>query len=250
MNLTKMITFVIIGATLGYGFSFIGKANVEESVKTDETITLEATLTSTPVELKTLTVLNDPAVIIQKDSPLKHQQTNKIVKDDNTLNQDHLELVKENLDLVGLNQRLKDKYKKLKNKALFLEMQLNEYDGSKATDEEMEALVPEPFKQYLSSFRGETRNNILDFHNKESDVDWGYDTKNHISDFILTHYEGTGVELISVICKQPYCEILVIEIHNDAWNKIIKDMTQQPWWTFSSTTSSSNNDSIYIFLSM
>ena len=52
------------------------------------------------------------------------------------------------------------------------------------------------------------------------------------------------------ICKQPYCEILVIEKEEDAWKNIMKEIRQQPWWKFSSTTSSSNNMSTYIFLSM
>jgi hypothetical protein len=241
-----MIGFVIIGALLGYSFSFIEKENIEENIKTDEVVTSITPLQNTPSESITPRGMKVQAAIVENDSHLTHQQTKTIAK---ALNQDHIDLIKVNLDLVEQHQRLKDKYIKSKNKANLLELQLNEYDGSKATDEEMEALAPEPFKQYLSSFRGETRNNILDFHYKEDDVDWGYDTKNNISDFILTHYEGTNIGLISVTCKQPYCEILVIEKQKDAWNKIIKDMTQQPWWTFSSTTSSSNNESTYIFLS-
>jgi hypothetical protein len=243
MNLIKVIALVIVGAILGYSFSLIGKASNEEDLKQTIPIPLETYSPSKTLTIKETPDVNKHNFIAQKCQ--KSEQNHEITKsnDEGKLNQKYLSLRDE-------HQILKDKYKKSKNKVLFLEMQLNEYDGNKATDEEMEALAPEPFKQYLSSFRGETRNNILDFHNKEDDLDWGYDTKNNISDFILTHYESTNIELISIICKQPYCEILVIEIQKDALNKIIKDITQQPWWTFSSTTSSSNNDSTYMFLSM
>ena len=135
-----------------------------------------------------------------------------------------------------------------------LQHQLAEFDESDVTDEEMENLVPKPFKSFLSAFRGDTRNDIFDFHNQEDDLDWGYDQQNNISDYVQTHYEGTSVELISVICKQPRCEVLVTEKQEDAWNKIMKDMTQQAWWKFSSFTSSTRSNaenelSIYAFLS-
>jgi len=172
----------------------------------------------------------------------------------------------DNIDISLLNEEdqkralmdnyfaLQKKYLKSQRKITSLQHQLGELDGSKATDDEMEALVPEPFKSFLSSFRGETRNDIFDFHNKEDDLDWGYDKKNNISDYIQTHYEGTNVELVSVICKQPRCEVLVTEKQEDAWSNIMKDMTQQSWWQFSSFTKSTrsnaeNEMSIYAFLS-
>jgi hypothetical protein len=249
MNLVKAVVLVVVGAILGFSFSLIGKVKNEETIETNKVITPEAYLPNTTSASRIPPVINMQKAVVKNDLVLIHNQTKNRVKEDKMINQDHFDLTNRNSDLIEKNIILNNKYYKLKRKTNLLEQQLNELDGSKATNDEMEAFAPEPFKSYLSSFRGKTRNDIFDFHNKEDDLDWGYDIKNSISDFVLTHYDGTGIELISVICKQPYCEILVIEKEEDAWKNIMKDMTLQSWWKFSSTTSSSNNLSIYIFLS-
>jgi hypothetical protein len=246
MNSVKVIGILAIGAILGYSFSFIGKASNEDSFIHDEVITAKETLPNTTAELKAATTEIEQEVVKQSNAPVIKKQVKTTIIDDKALNQEHLDLVKK-------HQVLKDKYTKSKNKIASLKHQLSDLDDSEATDEEMEGLAPEPFKSFLSSFRGQTRNDIYDFHKKEDDLDWGFDTQTKISDFIQTHYNGTSVNLISVICKQPHCEILVTEKQEDAWESIMKDITMQPWWTFSSFTSSTRSNaenelSVYAFL--
>jgi hypothetical protein len=244
MNSLKALVFLAIGAILGYGFSSLSTESYQDNLAHPTVMAVKTPPTVKVSKSKvTPDVLDQTVVATQVQPQVTNNQALTTVDDDEMLNQQHL-------DLIAEHQLLKDKYKKSKNKVSSLKHQLSEFDGSEASDEEMEALAPEPFKFFLSSFRGKTRNDIYDFHQKEDDVDWGYNMKNNISDFILTHYEGTNIDLTSVICKQPYCEIMVIEKQKDALNKIIKDINQQPWWTFSSTSSSSNNESTYIFLSM
>jgi hypothetical protein len=247
MNYAKSIGILIIGAILGYGFSFIGKANNAEVFIENEIITSKtASPITTPDFIETAAKVEQEVIVKKQPSTINSQHKTTII-DANELNQEHL-------DLVQAHQALKEQYHKSLSKISSLQNQLSELDGSDATDEQMEELVPEPFKSFLSAFRGKTRNDIYDFHNEEDDLDWGYDTQNSISDFVQTHYEGTNVEVISVICKQPRCEILVTEKQEDAWENIMKDMSQQSWWTFlsfsTSTRSNAENElSIYIFLS-
>lgn len=239
MSIVKGIGLLIIGAIFGYGLSYTGNAkqqvvSISEEQVSKQILTVQA---ATEIKAPTERINHDEIDVIDKGK--KNYKKNISLLDEEDQKQ----------ALMDNYFKLQNKYHKSQRKVISLQNQLGELDGSDATDEEMENLVPEPFKSYLSSFRGKTRNDIFDFHNKEDDLDWGYDIKNSISDFVLTHYDGTAIELISVICKQPYCEILVIEKEEDAWKNIMKDMTQQSWWKFSSTTSSSNNLSIYIFLS-
>jgi hypothetical protein len=242
MNLIKVMALVIVGAILGYSFSFIGKASNEEDLK--QTIPIPSP--SKALTIKETSTVNKHNFIAQKCQ--ESEQNHEITKsnDEGKLNQKYLTLRDE-------HQVLKDKYFKAHSEIRTLTHQLDELESNEATDEEMEQLVPEPFKSFLSSFRGRTRNDIYEFHTKEDqeeeNIDWGYNTKNNISDFILTHYESTSVKLISVSCKQPHCEILATEMQEGAWGKIMKDIHKQPWWKFSSTSSSSDNEFIYTFLS-
>ena len=242
MNLLKALILLVIGAVLGYGISSTTRSHQSNStlpaviaVETPSTLkkTIDLEEQATPL------VQTQPQVINHKPAPLA------IADNDEVLTQQYL-------DLRAEHQQLKDKYKKSKRKVSSLKYQLSEFDGSVATDEEMEKLASEPFNLFLSAFRGKTRNDIYDFHQKEDDVDWGYNMQNNISDFVQTHYDGMNVDLISVICKQPYCEILVTEKQEDAWDNIIKDLSVQTWWKFSSfsTSTKSNEDnelSIYAF---
>jgi len=246
MNLVKIIGILAIGAILGYSFSFVGKANNEESFMHDEVVIAETSLPNTTSKLKAPPMKNHPTIVAVNNVPIIKRQTSTLVNDDNALDKQHLALVE-------AHNELKDKYDQSRNKVSSLENKLNEFDGSEATDDEMEALVPEPFKFFLSSFRGKTRNDIYDFHKEDDDLDWGYDKKNNILDYVITHYEGTNVDLISVTCKQPRCEILVTEEQEGAWEKIMKDIYKQPWWKFSSFATTTkfnakNELSLYIFL--
>jgi hypothetical protein len=244
MNSIKALVFLAIGAILGYGFSSLSTESYQDNLTRPTVMAVKTPPTAKISKSKvTPDVLDQTVVATQVQLQVTNNKTLTTVDNDEMLNQQHL-------DLIAEHQLLKDKYKKSKNKVLSLKHQLSEFDGSEASDEEMEALAPEPFNLFLSAFRGKTRNDIYDFHQKEDDVDWGYNMKNNISDFILTHYNGMNVHLISVTCKQPQCEILVTENQQAAWDNIIKDLSVQTWWTFSSTSSSSNNESTYIFLSM
>ncbi|TWX54600.1 hypothetical protein [Colwellia hornerae] len=242
MNSLKALVLLTIGAILGYGLSSWTAQSHQEDLTYPAVRLIETpTILKAPQQQETRDQQEQTLVVAQAQAQVTNNQTVTLAVDDEALTQQYL-------DLRAEHQQLKDKYKKSKRKVSSLKYQLSEFDGSVATDEEMEKLAPEPFNLFLSAFRGKTRNDIYDFHRKEDDLDWGYNMQNNISDFVQTHYDGMNIDLISVICKQPYCEILVTEKQEDAWNNIIKGLLTQPWWKFSSTNSSSNNVSIYMFL--
>jgi hypothetical protein len=121
----------------------------------------------------------------------------------------------------------------------------------------MEALVVAPFKDYMGNFTGSKRDEIYNFHQAEDDIDWGYNMQKYISEFIVTHDNSHEITLISALCKQQKCELLVLQHSDSAWDKIGRDLRQQSWWQFSSTNASSGNYpgsaddiAIYIFLAV
>jgi hypothetical protein len=138
-----------------------------------------------------------------------------------------------------------------------LQRQLAEFDESDITSKQMEDLVAEPFKDYVANFTGAMRDEIYDFHQAQDDFDWGYNMQNLISDFILTHFNSPDINLVSVVCKLKNCELLVIQNSEGSWKIIAQELSQQPWWKFQSTHSSSGNApgaenriAIYTFLSL
>ncbi len=154
-------------------------------------------------------------------------------------------------------QKLEQAYLESTRKISSLQRKLDEFDDSDISTEQMEALVVEPFKSNIGSFSGVERNNIYNFHQTDDDADWGYNMQNYISDFVLTHYDADGINLTSVLCKQQQCELLVIQQVEGAWQNIFQELSQQVWWKFHSSTSTSGNVAaskgdlaIYTFLSL
>lgn len=248
MDIAKGIGLLITGVIIGYGLSYT-EINTQQEHLTNKEVHSAPTLADKKNDETTAEI----KYVVSTD---KHDDLDEMKLKDT---KKHGDISSQNLEdqkqqLMDNYFSLQKKYQKSQRKIASLKNQLGQLDKSNATDEEMESLVPKPFKSFLSAFRGKTRNDIFDFHNQEADLDWGYDKRHSISDYVQTHYEGTSVELISVICKQPRCEILLTEKQEDAWNKIMRDMSQQPWWTFSSFTSSTrsnaeNEMSIYGFFS-
>lgn len=153
-------------------------------------------------------------------------------------------------------QKLKREYQALIRKVDTLNRQVDELDDSDITNEQMAALTMSPFDDIITQYTGKMRDNIFAFHQAEQDLDWGYTMQQHISDFILTHYNAPSISLISIQCKWQQCELLIIEHEQGSWFAIAKEMQQQNWWNFHSSSSSSSNArgyesslAIYTFLS-
>lgn len=124
-----------------------------------------------------------------------------------------------------------------------LQRELGQFAESDITNEQMTALVEEPFSNFLIGFRGQQRDEVYDFFNQPEDHEWGYDTELSIRDFFTNHELRDNVQLVGVTCKIDKCEFRVIEPEPELglFNILFQEMRRQPWWEFTSTHSTSGN---------
>lgn len=124
-----------------------------------------------------------------------------------------------------------------------LTRELGQFAESEITDEQMSALLAEPFSNFLLGFKGQQRDEIYDFFQQPEDHEWGYDMQLKISDFIESHEYRDDVSLTGVTCKIDRCEVRIIEADPSLghFNIMFQQLRQQPWWEFTSTHSTSGN---------
>lgn len=248
MNKIKQLIILFVGIFIGYLIADFTSNNISEDINLSQakpSPTIKSQVISEEVTAK-----NNKEINIQSVLPVIKQPNN--LKDaTKPLSNTSVE------DLENKYQQLNQAYQRSKNKVSLLQRQLDELDDSDITTAQMEDLVVEPFKDHVGKFTGVMRDQVYNFHQTEDDFDWGYNMQNAISDFILTHYHYTDINLVSVLCKAQKCELLVIENIEGSWNKIAQELAQQPWWKFTSTysfsgnvTGSENSLAIYNFLSV
>lgn len=252
MNKIKLLSTLFLGIFIGYSLALLSapdessKSNLASENKTlvekETVITAEKNPVDNPVSNEIETAQSNN--FITKKSEKNRAET---AQNNNTNEQ----------TLADKYEQLKSAHQASENKIAALKRQLGEWDESGITIEQMEALVVAPFNAYMGNFTGSKRDEIYDFHQAEDDIDWGYNMQNYISDFIVTHDNSNDITLVSALCKQQKCELLVLQHLDGAWDKIARDLRQQPWWKFRSTNASSGNypgsaDSIaiYIFLAV
>lgn len=241
MNIFKSVLCVLLGFILGYiiqGQKSIPASPQSKSNTTIETTTIKNVENNTPITKQSAHIEN----IAQTTTP-----------DTTTLNQT---LTASKDKLKKDYQKLQSEYQALVRKIDTLNRQVDELDSSDITNEQMAALTTPPFDDMITRYTGKMRDNIFAFHQAERDLDWGYTMQQHISDFILTHYNAPNINLISIQCKWQQCELLIIEHEQGSWFAVAKEMQQQNWWNFHSSNSSSGNAqgyesslAIYTFLS-
>jgi len=233
----KSIGLLSVGIIVGYYLSVLSNNTETNQRKMTDGLNKMALNTSKPPE-KTQELNSLPA---KKKNPIDniplidslHEITETNITVCNTSNS---ELVRDYKELTNKYQQLEEELKKSSSEVFSLKMELSELYVSEITDFEMEALAPEEFKVFFTSYQGKRRDIIYNFHQKEDDFAWGLDTQTKILDFFNMHYDNTNIQLISAVCKQPHCEILAIEKQEGAWERINKDMYQQSWLKFSSAT--------------
>lgn len=252
MNKIKLLATLFFGIVIGYAIASLSAPNAlqKSSLALDN---------KAPVVNKSTITAKQNQVDNQAGNKIKAAQPSDVMTQNSEATRSEIAETKSTNE-----QTLAYKYEQLKsaqlaseNKIAALKRQLGEWDDSDITIEQMEALVVAPFKGYMTNFTGSKRDEIYDFHQAEDDVDWGYNMQNYISDFIVTHDNSHEITLISALCKQQKCELLVLQHNDGGWDKIVRDLRQQSWWQFSSTHASSgnypgseNSIAIYIFLAV
>lgn len=64
-----------------------------------------------------------------------------------------------------------------------------------------------------------------------------YEQEKQISSFIFQHEQGNFVQIERLNCTQNSCEIFGLAEMSNSWDDIERDMSNTPWWGFSSSTS-------------
>ncbi len=182
---------------------------------------------------------------------IKKEQSNSIEQVNSSENKSLSEKI---IALEAENYKLEQKYQRTNNRLMEVTLEKESLDESNITDQQMMSLIDDESAQFRRQYKGKQRNDLYEFHQQEEDLNWGYQMKVRISDFIQTHYNSHLVLIESIVCKIDSCELSVSESENGAWSSIIKEVRVQPWWSFTSTRSSSrfgNNDRnlYYLYLS-
>jgi hypothetical protein len=250
MGLFKVIGILAVGILIGYTLSLL--SNERQSPSDKRTHYIERKLTNEKYNDLALAKTEKSTGTEEIPCPQQHSQ----------LSTNETNTVREVTSIMKINSDLKQKYKILeqellqsKQKIESLNRQVGELDDSDITDKELLAFVPKDYENLVVHFRGQTRDEIFDFHNQPEDLEKGFDLSHNISSFIEGHSYSFGVELSSVICKESYCELLINEKERPSWDRIYHDMTKQEWWKFNSMNSSSTTDEdgnifIYYFMSI
>lgn len=153
------------------------------------------------------------------------------------------ELELKTTELTTENKQLQSQYIQELTHRASLQAQLQHHETSDVTDEQMLALLPEPYNSFLLTLNGASRDRAYQFFNKPEDLDEGYNLQVQISDYIVTHPDSNGIELDGITCKNKSCEIRILEKtpEDKSWHNIWHDMIRQPWWQFMSSHSSSKD---------
>lgn len=225
--MVKYLLFFCVGAGSGYFLS---------------TLTTPSETLNSPVMNANQTMIK-PSLIPQETVVEPQLSDNKtlLVEASQLTSSEKMMFSKEISALKAQNQALENKYQHTNNRLMSLTLELESLDESDISDQKMMALINDDFAEYRRGFRGKQRDNIFELHNEVEDLDWGYKMTTQLTDYIQTHYHSNSIILQGVTCKINRCELLISEREAGIWSLVIKEMTQQPWWQFSSTHSSSSS---------
>lgn len=245
MNIFKIIVVFVLGLCVGYMSS----------------IDLNASdITSSEIEFETQG--NMQIELISEAENTSEIDKSRCLKQGDILGEDNAQPANDIALLAVEKSKVEKKYSQLKKEFSHLQKKVSslnrivgELDESEVTDKQLMTFVPKSYENLIINYRGHTRDEIFNFHNQPEDLDWGYELSHHINSFITGHAYSFGVEINSVTCKYPNCEILIEEKESSSWERIFQDMTKQDWWKITSTNSSSTYHKdeglfIYSFLSI
>lgn len=242
-----VITF-LVGTIAGY-FLFIFNQSSQNSSE-------DITEFQTPIKNNNKQ-LEAPNALAKKTNLDTQLVDNKIINSTTTIAQSHAAttqtLTNRINKLEAENVALNEQYQNVRSQLIAVTHQKEMLDESEITDQQMLALKEDKFAEFRLQFLGEQRDDVFQFHQREEDLNWGYQMAIQISDFIQLHYNSNLVVIEGITCKIDSCELLVVELEDNGWETIMRDMRTQPWWHFTSTQSSSSSGEkqnlLYLYLS-
>ena len=233
-----LVVSFCLGAAATYVFTYETAEVDKPTVKVSDVQVVEETRPNISLPPATLRTVDASQTVKRLQAELEQLQ---LEHDD--LKRRSLTLAEQVDHKTKTNAKLSEELIQVRNEKAQAEYELGLLADSDITDEQMRALVEEPFSGFLTSFKGEQRDKVYEFYNQPKDLGWGYQMQLNISDFISTHAEEAGVELVGVSCKVNQCEFRVIEKNpaDNAYHVIINEMQKQEWWQASSFHSMSSN---------
>jgi len=122
----------------------------------------------------------------------------------------------------------------------------NEPVEPKFTDEELDEYYQEPiFAAHHKRSQKGLRKSLDDFLLQPEDEVATFDMRQKVEDFIITHENGSEVQISQLDCRASGCTLLLTVVPDDhrSWTRVFNDMVQTDWFmSFSHTTSTINND--------
>jgi hypothetical protein len=150
---------------------------------------------------------------IHTDTPEKAE--NQALSCDEQTSQFEEELAQVELTNTQVKKGMQDKMLEIATENAMLKHRLEMVEPSSVDDDELKKFVPAPHNLSLTTFPAKYKQEILDFHQQESDPDWGYIKQQQLTDFIITHDNFEYVNLTSVLCKINQCEVIIDEKINE-----------------------------------
>ena len=244
----KYIITFLIGTVAGFllsTFNHLSQKNSEDITK------FQAPIKTSDKQLKTTKTLAKKTELDTQLVDNKTINTIATITQSNTVTTDIL--TKKINKLEAENMELNEQYQNLRSDWVAVTNQKEKLDESEITDQQMLTLKEDKFAKFRLQFLGKHRDDVFNFHQQEDDLNWGYKMSILISDFIQLHYNSNLIAVEGLTCKVDSCELLVIELEDNGWDTIMRDMRTQPWWNFTSTQSSSSGGKkqnlFYLYLS-
>lgn len=174
-------------------------------------------------------------------------------------------------DLIPVtHQQLLTKLAETQTENAMLKHRLEQLEPSNVSDEQIKAIIPEEYASIVSSFSGKIKEQIVDLHQQEDDLDWGLRKQQELLYFINTHQNGHQILITSLICKIDQCQLIldekttraslkeegfnfeevehIVSTQQPKYKKIFDDLRLQPELNLYSSTYTPNRFGIYALL--
>ncbi|MGL1959565.1 MAG: hypothetical protein OCD00_19985 [Colwellia sp.] len=168
------------------------------------------------------------------------------------------------------NQQLLTKLLEVISENSILKHKLEQLEPSTVSNEQIKAIIPKDYAPIVSTFSGKIKEQIVDLHQQEEDLNWGLRKQQELLYFINSHQNGHEILITSLLCKVNQCQLILDEkitpaslkqaglnddeiktitsSHQPKYKKIFDDLLLQPDLNLMSVIYTPNRFGIYALL--
>lgn len=219
----KYIISVVVGIVLGFGLSQLFFPSKSECSHNDRQEIVASNNLVNQLRSESKQALDS------KNISEESQQTNEIEQ----LKAENFQL---KMQVVKANQKAKDS-ELAKRRAVNKGIRAGDVLRMPYSQEEMLAIISRPYAAMAQSMTGESVELFTELYQNSTEKMRDYALEEKIRDFITFHELNIHIELDSVLCKQPVCEVKGKELDVYTWNKVLSAMQKTDWWAFRSSYS-------------